>query len=351
MGRAAAYQHPSVVVHSSRRRATFNLLFVAGLVSTAARAQSPPVPSPISRSSTATPFVDVRLALSAAAAGRFSEARFRRLLAFELEDTGHLATQLAGSLGDRVAHVWIDISGVDHVAIEVRCANRALARRTIRVAGTPEAVAERLVALATAEIVRAQSRPERPKKSQCPKDPLSHDDDLPAGHRFSLIWNGEVLGAWLPQNGGYLYGPGAHLGVAVGPLDQRVFARWLIGAPSQSGPSMRWIEAGLAADHVVFDRISWRLSLGALASAAAVKILRAASGSSVDTWSAKAAASAAIEARVGRSAWLAFALEPGLILHPVPFTASGHPASLQGAWMGISLALRVEPRLPSPERH
>ena len=283
--------------------------------------------------------------MSAAASQRFAEPRFRRLLAIELEDTGHLAAQPTGPLGDQVAVVWIDLAAPDQVTIEVRFASRPVARRSLAIANMRNDVAERLIALATAEMIRSQSRPERPRRPVCPKENNNHEEALPGEARLGLVWSGEAAGVWLPATSTYLAGPGGAVGVLVGPLEPQLFGRWLVG-DGDTGTT-RWFEAGVAVRHLLIGRPRWRLSLGAAASAALVRMVGARSvGSDTgadDSWTARGAGQLMLEGRVAPNAWLGIALEPGAVLHRVPFeTAAGTQGALRGAWLGVSVSLAVE---------
>lgn len=299
------------------------------------------------------PFVEVRLAMSAAAAERFAQQRFRRLLAIELEDTGHLAPQSTGPLGDQVAFVWVDLPKPDQVSIQVRAANRSAVQRILTIANMRGDVAERLVALATAEMVRTQSRPERPRKTTCPKDNGSHDD-LPAETRWGIAWVGEGAAAWLPSSSTWIAGPGGSVGYLTGPLEQHMFLRWEMG--DASGHPLRWIEAGLSARRLVLSRAAWRLALGASASAAAVRIANApdADGATgaADGWTGRLSGRMIAEGRLARSAWLGVALEPGWLLRSVHFAPqSDLPRTIGGAWLGLALSLSVEHGLQQDGMH
>jgi hypothetical protein len=294
------------------------------------------------------PFVEVRLTVSAAAE-RFGQQRFRRLLAIELEDMGHVSAQTSGPLGDHVALVWIDMRGADQVAIQVRLAAHPAAQRVLSIANMRGDVAERVVALATAEMIRNQARPDHPKKAASPKENDTHDASPDAG-RLGIMWSAEAAAASMPGSSAWIAGPGGSVGFVAGPIEQQMFARWLAGG--MDGSTIRWFEAGMGARRMVFGRPAWRLSLGASAAAAILRMVGAQSVGTQqnldDTWTARLAGRVGWEGRIGATAWLGISLEPGAVLHNVPYTSpSGQQGEVSGAWLGLAFSLSVEHALRS----
>jgi len=301
----------------------------------------PSAPSPVRQAT--RPFVEVRLTVSAAAE-RFGQQRFRRLLAIELEDMGHVSAQTSGPLGDHVALVWIDMRGTEQVAIQVRLAAHPASQRVLSIANMRGDVAERVVALATAEMIRNQARPDRPKKAASPRENGTHDT-LPDAGRLGVSWSAEAAGASLPGASAWIAGPGSSVGFVAGPVEQHLFSRWFAGG--MDGSTVRWFETGLGARRMVLARPAWRLSLGAAAAAALLRVVGAQSVGAQpnleDTWTARVAGRVGWEGRVGPNAWLGISLEPGAVLHRVPYTSqSGVPGEVSGAWLGWSVSLCFE---------
>jgi hypothetical protein len=134
-------------------------------------------------------------------------------------------------------------------------------------------------------------------------------------------------------------------------VTESLFARWL-GGPLGGG-ALRWLEAGAAVDYRLWASPSWRFSLGAAASVASLQISGVAAVDGLagagDTWSARAGGALGVEARVGGPLWLGLTVEPGAVLRPAPYRdAAGASGAVEGAWIGVGLALSVERREAGP---
>jgi hypothetical protein len=290
--------------------------------------------------------VEVRMSLSAGAADRLAEPRLRRLLEIELEDDALLAPGTAGPLGDHVAYVWIDLPSPSTALIEVRIGERAVARRELAVGGLAWDVVARFAAIATAEMVRAQMRPVRPRRTTVPqKRKTAAELEVAARDAPAAMFSGSWMVAGLPSAGVFLAGPSLVLGLRSRRASLGVGGA-LLGGGVDGGP-VRWMEAGLSGDYRFWLTPGWRLVAGAGASLAALRMTEASAVDGVagerDTWSARAAALLGSEWRLAPAAWLGVALEPGAVLRPAPFTdAAGEAQRIEGAWLGGRLSLVVE---------
>jgi hypothetical protein len=303
----------------------------------AAPAPAPPAP--------ALP-TEVRLGMSVAASEQLGSIRVRRLLDIELEDSAALAPGVTGPLGDHIAHVWIDLPDPSRVTVQVRMGERPVARREVPIGGLTFDVAARLVAISTSEMVRAQARPRAaPKRPAPPKGPTPEELEISARGAPAVTLSSAFGIAALPSASGLLAGPSIALGFRNFGASERVFCRWL-GGSAEPG-TMRWFEAGLAADYRIWLSPSWRVALGASASLSWLHFAQAIATDEIpgeqDTWSARAGAALALEARITRSAWVSLAAEPGVILRAAPYEIEGGVRdTLEGAWIGADLSLHFE---------
>jgi hypothetical protein len=316
---------------------------------TLANADDVPAPTNQPTNPSNTRRIEVRLSMSRAAAEALGEARIRRLFELELDDLGTLAPGTGGPLGDLVAHVWLDVLSPPQVLIEVRFAERPVTRRFIAIEGLSADVSARLVAIAANELVRAQSRPIRPRKEVKPRPPTAKEIDLANRRAPAIVWSVGPNFAVLPPASGFLWGPNVSLGLRTMGAGQHLFARWLTGTTDAN--STRWFEVGLAADYRVWLGKSVRLALGADASFSFLRLgdVRAADGvmGLRDAWSGRAGGVLGIDVRAFRSGWLGFHIDPGVVLRPVPFEdAAGKRGAIEGFWLGFGATLQIEHLLP-----
>jgi hypothetical protein len=298
-----------------------------------------------SSAAASTRTVEVRLALSTPAAQGLSEARVRRLLEIELEESAVLAPGVSGPLGDHVAYVWIDQQTAAQILVEVRTGERSVARRELRVAGVGGDVAARLVAIAASEMIRAQLQPiPPPRRAPQPHRPTTAEIEIAARLQPTLTITPSAVGAYLPSANDALGGVGLTVGFRFKGVGEALFARWLTGAGQ--GATMRWFEVGALADERVWLGPALRLAFGATATLASVHLVGArvidADPTARDAWSARAAATLGIEARVSPAAWISVSLEPSVILRPVRNETPARRGALEGAWLGLNVALPFE---------
>jgi len=294
--------------------------------------------------------------MSRAAADALGEARIRRLFELELDDTGTLAPGTGGPLGDQVAHVWLDVLSPPQVLIEVRFAERAVTRRFIAIEGLSADVSARLVAIAANELVRAQSRPLRPRKEPKPRSPTAKEIELARRRAPAIVWSVGPSFAVLPPASGFLWGPNVSLGFRAMGATEHLFARWLMG--TTDADSTRWLEVGVAADYRVWLGKSIRLAFGADAALAFPRLsdVRATDGIAGmrDTWSGRAGGIIGIDVQAFRWGWIGFHIDPGVVLRPVPFDdAAGQRRTIEGLWLGFGATLQLEHLLPGlvPTNH
>lgn len=299
-------------------------------------------------SASKVPFIEVRLALSDAAAALLIPRKFRRYLSIELDDAGHVAAQGDGPLNDHVAYVWIDLPHPGRVRIQTRVGRRAVATRSFALRdGLRADVAARIVAIATSEMVRTQAQPLRVRKPKPPKPPTPEQVELATRDNPAVLLAGKASGAWLPSTDAVLGGSTLELSFRMARTRQHLSASWLAG-PSDAG-AIRWMEAGLGVDRTWWISDTWRFDTGVGAYASLLRVGDATSvdgaRSGRDTWSTRAAGRIQVERSLGDPVWIGLALEPGLILRPAPYTLKdGSSDKVDGLFLGLSFSLQLEQR-------
>ena len=295
----------------------------------------------------------MRLALSLKAAEQLGGTRVRRLLDIELDDDAALAAGVTGPLTENVVQVWIDLPDPTRALIQVRAGDRAVAKREISIANLTSDVAARFVAIATADMVRTQTRPVRPRKPAGPRKPTAEEIELAARPAPAVSLTAGLGAAFLPSSSAALGGPSIALAFRNAYASERVFARWL-GGPSDAG-TMRWLEIGLGADYRFWLDPRWRVAAGAAASMAWVHLGEAIAADGVagdqDTWSGRGGGALALERKLAGPAWLSLSFEPGVIFRGAPYVApAGAPGRIEGAFLGGDLGragARVSGRAPN----
>lgn len=286
----------------------------------------------------------VRLALSPAAADYLTDIRVRRVLAVELGGAAELAPIPNGPLDESAVQVWVDLPEPSRVILQVKAPKRRLARRRVNISGMPWDVAARFVAIAVAQMVRRQLRPLKVRTVQKPKGPTPEELEIASRRLPSLVLEGSFSAVGLPGASGGLVGPHFSLGTHGAGFHHEVHGRWLVG-DAEPG-ALRWFEVGAGGDYRHWLHPSWRLTFGANAAMAAVRLADAEiisnPPSESDGWSARIAAALGAQARLGRTEWLALTLEPGVILREIPYQTSRHTGSVDGAWLGVRLGLVLD---------
>ncbi|WP_234023180.1 hypothetical protein [Sorangium cellulosum] len=348
-GPAAAAELPAATPGSGRRAPV-----AAPGRAPAAPGRAPAAPSAgpaAAPSAAASGPVEVRVALSRGAAEEVSAVRLRRLLEIELPDGAALAAEPVGPLGERVATVWIERPTAARLEVQVRLDGRAVVRRQIAVSGLTSDVAARLVAIAASELIRAEMRRARaPRRPPSPRRPTPDEVELASRDLDALTVSAGPYGALVSGGPRALGGVGLSVGLRRLRLTESLFAR-LLADPSD-GEALRWLEAGFSGDYRFWLAASWRLSLGATAAVASVRLPAAAAhglDGARDTWSARAGLGLGLETRLGGPLWLGLTLDPGIVLRPTPYEdAHGAARALEGAWLGVGLSLATERRSAAP---
>jgi hypothetical protein len=292
----------------------------------------------------------VRFAVSSAAQKQISEPRLRRLLEIELGDEAVLAPGATGPLGDHVAYVWVDLIEPSTVVIEVRTGVRAVDRREIADAELTGDIVVRVIAIAAADMVRAQMRPVRPpKKPHAPKPPSPEEIEAASRLVDALVWTPRASAAFVPAAGATMFGPTLDLGFRRFGAGAHVTASLLTG-PATFG-SARWFEVGLGMSYRLWVAPSLRFAAELSAGAAAVRV----SGASVvaepagalDTWTARAGGSLAVEWRAREPIWLTLGVGPSAVLRPFELEApAGARGAFDGVFVGTALGIAIEQRAP-----
>ena len=295
--------------------------------------------------------VEVRFALSPSASKQLSEPRLRRLLEIELADAAVLAPAATGPLGDHVAYVWVDLSEASTVAIEVRIGARAVERREIADAELTGDIAVRVIAIIASEMVRAQMRPIRPpKKPPAPKPPSPEEIEAASRLADAISWSPRAGAAFVPSAGATMFGPGFDLGLRRYGVGMHLTADWLAG-PTGFG-SARWFEVGLGASYRQWVNPSLRFAGQLGASAAAIRIdgggrIVDLAPNQLDTWSARAGATIAVEWRVREPVWLTLGVSPSAVLRSFEVvSAGGERTPFEGLFVGAALGILFEQRAP-----
>jgi hypothetical protein len=294
--------------------------------------------------------VEVRFAVSSPAQKQLSEPRLRRLLEIELGDAAVLAPGTTGPLGDDVAYVWVDLIEPSTVVIEVRVGARPMDRREIADAELTGDIVVRVIAIAAADMVRAQMRPVRPpKKAPAPKPPSAEEIEAESRRVDALTWTPRAAAAFVPAAGAAMFGPGLDLGFRRFGVGAHLQASLLVG-PTSSG-SARWFEVGLGMSYRLWVTPSLRFAAEISAGAAAVHVAGARlvnePEDQQDTWSARAGGALTIEWRAREPVWLTLGVGPSAVLRPFELAAPGGDRSaFDGVFVGTTLGVLFEQRAP-----
>ena len=228
----------------------------------------------------------------------------------------------------------------------MRLGDHPLQRREIAVRGLAGDVAARLVAIALSEMVRAAMAPRAAPPPPRPAPPRRTADEIERDRRvapaLTLAAGGEL--AVLPAVSGVVAGPSLAFAFRRFGASESIFGRWLEGPIRGSG--LRWLELGLTAEYRFSLGHAFRLGLGGLGAFSSVHLADAAGvegeAGQRESWSARAGGLVAVEARLAAPIWLSVQLEPGAILRPVHYTGPSQGGTLEGAWLGLGLAVHFE---------
>ncbi|RLB63391.1 MAG: hypothetical protein DRI90_06950 [Deltaproteobacteria bacterium] len=299
----------------------------------------------------------VRVALSQPAHKRLKALRIRRLLAIQLDDIAAIDPKPTGPLGKDLIRIWIDLPTERRALIEVRGGERSLARRLLVIAGFPDDVAARVVAIAVAQMVRVQFRAAQRARLAPEEGPSRGPGDPHEDQRFIL--GGSLTGLWLPTSAPEaLVGPELSLTHRRGLTGQTIYGRWLMGSGSER--HARWFEVGAALDLRLSVAPAWRARLAARAGGVALGLPEASpvngSAASPADWTVRAGALLGIEASPQPGTWIGLAVEPGATLRSLDVVDhTGRATELGGFALGVSLSVLASPWLettaptPPPE--
>ncbi|HLV21100.1 MAG TPA: hypothetical protein VKZ49_09470 [Polyangiaceae bacterium] len=283
-----------------------------------------------------------------ARAERLLDARFtRRMIDLELgevEVPGLIAARPA-TLFYRVLH-----SRQGEIRVELWERGQFLGARSVSAKGSAQLRARR-VALAAAELgrrVRQRRLFEERVRQEAALQELREAERLAAAPRFSGEITAGAQAALIGTADAWLAGPrlGLSWGIDPGP-SASVWSSLMIGSRERDGAA-EWLEVGLYPNYSLRLAPAARLRLGLAAAAASVHLTDAAAVDGVDgqsdSWTARAAARIAYEARVGSSSALSVAADAGLLLRPIPITAEGarERQHLEGSWLSLSFEWQFE---------
>jgi len=285
--------------------------------------------------------IQVRVALSKAAAKRLFTLRVRRLLDIELDGVATVEAASHGPLAGDIIRVWIDVPNPRRAVIEVRRAGRSLARHQLAIGGFPSDVAARVVVIAASEMVRVQA--ELGQQVQ----PPANDNTEPSGEDedAALAFGAGLTGLILPgTDPGLLFGSELALEHRRGISAQTLYGRWLFG---EGALRLRWLEVGAAVDVRAALSPVWRLRFGARAGGVALAIPNAAlidGAPATSDWTARAAALVGVEAALLPSSWATLSLEPGAMLRSIAVTdREGDLDDIGGFALAVNLGLVTSP--------
>ena|GEM_PF-670965 len=288
--------------------------------------------------------LEVRLALSESAAALLTN-RVKELLAIELDNDGYIAANAYGPLGDNVAYVWIDVPEARKVVIQTRVGRGPIASRSYSLRqGLRPDVAARIVAIATADMIQSQAKPQPPSKPKVTKQPTPEQIEAATRDNPAMLLSGKAEAAWIPSFGAVLAGPSIELAFRFNKVRPYMAGSWLIG--SSTVGTARWTSLTLGADRTFWCTPSLRFDLGLNARAAVVSLDDAvfSGGGGGDSWTAIAALRLRSEHAVNRSTWIGLSVEPGLLLRRAPFESGNVGHSVSGFYMGAAIAVQFERR-------
>lgn len=322
----------------------------AVFTSSAPALAQPPAGAPEAPSAGSSRLVEVRFAVSSSASKQLSEPRLRRLLEIELGDEALLAPAAIGPLGDHVAYVWVDLVEPSTVVIEVRTGVRPVDKREIADAELTGDIVVRVIAIAAADMVRAQMRPVRPpKKPPAPKPPSPEEIEAESRLVDALMWSPRASSVLVPAAGATMFGPTLDLGFRRFGAGAHLTTSYVAG-PTGFG-SARWFEVGLAMSYRLWVTPFLRFAAEISAAAAAVHVAGASlagePNDALDTWTARAGGSAAVEWRVREPIWLTLSIGPSAVLRPFEVEAPlGARSAFDGVLFGTALGVLFEQRAP-----
>jgi hypothetical protein len=283
-------------------------------------------------------------------AARLVDARVaERLVLLEIDDID--VPPPLGSIGGPPLYFRILASGPASLRVELWELGAPRGARSVASAGSDNLRARR-IALAAGELTRQLERRRRSEieaASRAPSGgprPRAEEKGIPLYARFALEAGGRagaigpstawVAGPWLGVGLGFTSGFRLSLG-----------AGWLVGRAPEVGGATRWLDAGLSATQRIVNRPAFRLSAGAEASVASVRVddgHELGVTPPLDTWSARAGFVARGALPLGRVVTVLFGPDVGFVLRPIRgFAADGSARSISGLWVGGTITVQLEP--------
>jgi hypothetical protein len=256
-----------------------------------------------------------------------------------------------GSTGGPPLYFRILASGATSLRVELWELGAPRGARNISSAGS-DTLRARRIALAAGELTRQLQRRRKSEieaASRTPSggpQPRAPERGIPLYARFMLEAGGRA--AAIGPADAWVLGPS--LGVGFGfssGFALSLGAAWLAGRAPDFGGGARWFDVGLGAAQRLVKSPSFRLSAGAEASVASVRVddgYELGAGPPLDTWSARAGLSVRAGIPLGKAVTLVFGPDIGFVLRPIHgFAPDGAARSISGLWTGGTLSIQLEP--------
>lgn len=283
-------------------------------------------------------------------AARLVDARVaERLVLLEIDDIDVPAP--LGSTGGPPLYFRILALGAASLRVELWELGAPRGARNVSLAGS-DSLRARRIALAAGELTRQLQRRRRSEieaAAHAPSggpQPQAPESGIPLYARFELEAGGRA--AVVGPADGWVAGPslGVGLGFSSG-FALSLGTAWLAGRAPDFSSSLRWLDVGLAATQRLVKGGAFRLSAGAEASVASVRLddgHEVGAAPPLDTWSARAGILARAAVPLGKAVTLRFGPDVGFVLRPIHgFAPDGTARSVSGLWLGGGLSVQLEP--------
>jgi hypothetical protein len=280
----------------------------------------------------------------------------RRLVEIELSDA-EVPPRPGTVNGERRPTVYfrVLVTAPQTLRIELWDHGEYYGARKLSAQDVPDLVARR-VALAAAALVRDMAQRRTVEQANLEREQVRQElmqTELDEARRWPVVDLGaRATGALVGPGDMFLVGPGLSGEVRLRSKTRlELGGAWLFGGvPAASGSaSASWLEVALTPVQAFSLGSAVELGLGVTVAAAAVHFGRLSavddSPGEQDTWSARVAFRPTLEFALGHPARLAIGPELGAVLRRMPVVdESGDRHRLGGVWLGLSLAVALDPK-------